>query len=402
MKKGALMTFHAPIASSYSALVVSALLSLCALPVAAQSPCTGQKSQTIACLTLETIGQAFGGNNNNVPFPTYAGYGNQNGNAYLVAPLTASQPIPSPASGFVYAIDPSSGAYVRSSDSFGPILSERADTIGVKKLFLGATFQRFVFDKVDGLNAHALVYSNLAQTGLTGTINADLQLNQYTMFATYGVTDRIDVSLAIPISSVRYGVGVTATAPGSSTILSSASASHIASGLGDIDFEVKGTVLRRQKAAVAVGTVFRMPTGDPYEALGAGSLGVKPFVAGSINYKHISPHLNIGYLFNGKSILTGNILTGERRQIPDQANYAAGVDSGLNRWLTVAFDVLGTEVIHGDRATTLTRLSYNMTNGSVGFKLSPGGTFLVVVNALFPINSGSGLRTKFSPLIGLS
>lgn len=365
----------------------------------AQGPCGPQKPVTIACLIVDTIGQAAGISQP----PLQAGTGSVNGNAYLVVPLTTSQPIPSPASGFVYTFDPSAGAYVRSSQSFGPILSERADTIGANKLFVGGSFQRFVFDKVDGNDLHSSHLNSLIGTQLSGDLNMDLQLTQFTVSATYGINDRLDVSLAVPFSTVRVGVAANLVSPGPMPTSSSASNSHSASGIGDVDLQLKGTVLRRKNAAVAVGTLFRIPTGDVYEALGTGSLGVKPFVAASLNYKRTAPHVNVGYLLNGKSILAGNVFTGERRQIPNEILYTFGVDAGVTRWLTAVFDVLGTEVIHGDRLVfPIQRQSYNMTNGSVGFKLNPGGTFLVVANVLFRLNSGAGLRTKIAPLVGVS
>src|SRR3954453_2606367 len=48
------------------------------------------------------------------------------------SPLT-SLPLPSPASGFTYTFDKSLGVYTRSAQSFGPILGERAETIGKEK-----------------------------------------------------------------------------------------------------------------------------------------------------------------------------------------------------------------------------------------------------------------------------
>ena len=52
-------------------------------------------------------------------------------NIALVRQLGAL-PIPSPASGFTYAFDPASGTFVRSTQSFGPILADRAETIGAR------------------------------------------------------------------------------------------------------------------------------------------------------------------------------------------------------------------------------------------------------------------------------
>ena len=50
-------------------------------------------------------------------------------NIALTSQLTAV-PLPSPASGFTYKFDSATGTFVRSTTSFGPILSDRAETIG--------------------------------------------------------------------------------------------------------------------------------------------------------------------------------------------------------------------------------------------------------------------------------
>src|SRR3979409_1747688 len=66
-------------------------------------------------------------------------------NVALASQLTGL-PIPSPASGFTYTLDPTLGLFNRSTKSFGPLLSERAETIGKKKVSVGVHFQRFTFD----------------------------------------------------------------------------------------------------------------------------------------------------------------------------------------------------------------------------------------------------------------
>src|SRR5262249_23215423 len=57
-------------------------------------------------------------------------------NTALASQLT-SLPIPSPASGFTYTFDKSLGVYTRSAQSLGPILAERAETIGKGKFYFG-------------------------------------------------------------------------------------------------------------------------------------------------------------------------------------------------------------------------------------------------------------------------
>ncbi len=43
-------------------------------------------------------------------------------------------PLPSPASGFTYEFDPSLGVFQRTTQSFGPILAQRAETVGARRV----------------------------------------------------------------------------------------------------------------------------------------------------------------------------------------------------------------------------------------------------------------------------
>ena len=70
-------------------------------------------------------------------------------NTALASQLTAV-PLPSPASGFTYQYDAASGAFKRSTQSFGPILADRAETLGRKKFSFSFNYQRFSFDKIEG------------------------------------------------------------------------------------------------------------------------------------------------------------------------------------------------------------------------------------------------------------
>ncbi len=368
-------------------------------------PCAGSRAENIACLAGTVIDRANQkvGFRNNPQVST--------GNGVLVIPLASSLPLPSPASGFTYSFDSTGGGYVRSSQSFGPILAERAETIGRNKLAVGVAFQRFVFDEVDGVDIHQIETSLLPLPGILvkNTSNISLQLNQVTSFATYGINDRVDLSVAVPISTVHFGIAFSSVVRAADTGLllaqTSGAGSHSVTGLGDVNLQVKGTIHRWEHASVAFGTTLRLPTCDQYEALGAGAVGIRPFIAVSSAYKRISPHVNLGYQWNGESLLAGNILTGTKLHIPSQIQYAAGVDAGVLKRLTLNFDVIGFEAIHTDRLPFLpnafAKRSLNVTNGAVGFKFNPVGKLLVVCDLLFRMNDG-GLRFKVAPLIGLT
>jgi hypothetical protein len=85
----------------------------------------------------------------------------------------------SPASGVIVRTDPATGAELPESSTLGPILSERAETIGKRKLFLGISHQDFHFTKYNGtsLNSLSILYSGgaasqiLTSQGATGLWN---------------------------------------------------------------------------------------------------------------------------------------------------------------------------------------------------------------------------------------
>ena len=164
----------------------------------------------------------------------------------------------------------------------------------------------------------------------------------------------------------------------------------------------------------------RLPTGDAENFLGSGTFGIKPFVTFTRNGR-LSPHLNVGYQFNGNSELVVDNAGAETR-LPDRLIYSGGADWGISKRLTVAADVLEQRVISGRRAallsnpsisngsgTTVTVASviststdsYNRTDGSIGFKLKPFGNLLLTSNLLVKLDR-AGLRQRLAPLVGLS
>jgi hypothetical protein len=68
--------------------------------------------------------------------------------------IQASQlPLASPSSGITFVYNPSLKTFSPSTDeSLGPILGDRAPTIGKRKLFVGFSYQYFNFGTIDGQN----------------------------------------------------------------------------------------------------------------------------------------------------------------------------------------------------------------------------------------------------------
>lgn len=140
-------------------------------------------------------------------------------NIALASQLTAL-PLPSPASGFTYRFDASTGTFVRSTQSFGPILTDRAETIGRGRFAFGYNFQYFSFDQLESLDlsrvpsvfTHDSFQLGGGRADVVTKLNAiDVSVGQWTGALTYGFTDRLDVSLAVPVVHTSLSVISAAT-----------------------------------------------------------------------------------------------------------------------------------------------------------------------------------------------
>ncbi len=359
-----------------------------------------------------------------------------------LAQRLASVPLPAPASGFTYTFDPALGVFNRSTKSFGPIVTDRAETIGKKRASIGFAYQYFSFDRIDGLDLTDIptvfTHDNPAPGGrddvITTSNSISARMTQFTAYVSYGISDHVDFSVALPLVSVELGVSSRATIQRIGTGANHAvhffyvptgdsygdqaifSKSGHASGIGDVAVRLKASVVHASSFGLALGVESRLPTGDEKDLLGAGAFAVKPYLVISSPHGSFSPHINAAYQWNGKSLLGGNVLSGVKQDLPDEAIVAAGADVGIGQKLSLAFDVVGRRVIDGERvnretftalnnvskfpAIRFSRSSYNVLDGAVGLKANPGGGLLINLNVLFKLNDG-GLRDKVTPLLGI-
>ena len=403
-------------------------------------------------------------------------------------------PIASPSSGITFTYDPALKTFSPSTEeSLGPILGERASTIGRNKLYVAFSFQYFDFNTIDGQKLSHLTSvlqhtpfpadaQNPAcpnQMGMTAkyagdpcfvrdffqsATNIELTVRQYTVYATYGITSKLEISAAIPFLNVKTTVTndttiftnaftpVSPDTPGgvfhqfNPAAVSSCprglnppclhaafSNSGSATGIGDVVLRGKYQIYKGEHAGIALGADVRVPSGDAENLLGSGATGVKPF--GVFSYgARVSPHVEIGYEWNGKSILTGNFVgptaTNTKGSLPNRFVYTVGADVSIIRRLTGAFDIFGqrlfgvpqlfpntytdqgkcsmdancTTVTPGTTHADLgvhTSTDYNITNASLGLKLRPVRRLVLTGNVLLKLDDG-GLRARAVPLVGVS
>ena len=359
-----------------------------------------------------------------------------------LASQLAAIPLPSPASGFTYTFDSSLGVFQRSTQSFGPILTERAETIGKGKLSSGISYQYFSFDSLEGVDLERRPgrlhprrlparrgplrrrHDDERDRGERQPVGAvrDLRARQ-----PHGLVGGRPVRLGRPEGDVGRrpfsASGRRPTSPthyfddGSGSLGSTRTyaKSGQASGIGDLVVRLKGTPVHGEAGALALGFDVRFPTGDEQDFLGLGAYALRPFMAASFSHGRAASHINVAYVWNGKSVLAGDPATGTKEDMPDQVTYAVGLDVGATKRLTLAFDFLGTYVMDSPRMIreTFTAAngqafqqigfvtdSYNMANGAVGLKFNPAGKLLIDLNLLFKLDS-SGLRDKLTPLVGI-
>jgi hypothetical protein len=357
-----------------------------------------------------------------------------------LASQLASIPLPSPASGFTYEFEPTLGIFQRTTDSFGPVYADRAETIGKGKFTISTAYQNFRFDRIEGLDLDSLpavfTHDGAAPGGradvVTTTNSIDASVDQFAFFATYGLTARLDVSLAVPFVNAKLTVVSDTVVRRIGTAANPAVhffeqpevfygdertfvKSDTASGVGDLIVRLKGTALKKAHAGLALALDFRFPTGDELDLLGSGAWGLKPFAAFSWSGR-VSPHLNLGYQWNGNSVLAGDVMTGRKADVPDQLLWTAGLDIAVSRRMTLAADFLGRRVFDSPRlesttfhaldgATTFPDIrfetaSFNEMSGAVGLKLNAVGNMLIDFNVLFALDN-NGLRDKLIPLVGI-
>jgi len=347
-----------------------------------------------------------------------------------VATQLSQLPIATTVSGAGLVFNSQLGVFEASKD-MGPILTQRGDTVGRHKLFISGSYQRFNFNSVDGIDMKKLQIVNQITVGGTSIFAAyplrvDFRIDQFVGVATFGLTSRVDLSLILPFSKVtiksQRTSGTLYVLPSGATSATAASLGSNyfpgdATGIGDVTFGVKANIFKSksEKTSIAIGGMFRAPTGDAINYLGTGAYGLKPYIVIS-RHGRITPNVSLAYQWNGVSELNVDRTTGKSQSLPSSFMYSGGVDIQVVRRLSIAGELLGQAVINGPRlfssttkvdgTTTLptvdaTNSTYSMHNASFGLKVNPFKGLLISGSALVKLDD-AGLRANVVPMLGIA
>ncbi|MEO8602731.1 MAG: hypothetical protein ABI629_09155 [bacterium] len=337
-------------------------------------------------------------------------------NAQL-SPARSQVPLPSASGAFSFAWDSEVDTFVRSEQSLGSGLAERAQTLGKGRFNVGASYQHVAFSTLDGDSLSNIRSSQPAftQQYLDGLLPRDRELYgddllqttldlQFTfdlfyLSAAYGLTDDIDISLALAINhahmqgsafaqtispdgqelvaqfvDAQQGLIVDGTGPvcGRGKRCARQSFNESATGTGDLFVRAKWHLVDTWLADIAVAEVLTLPTGNADNFLGFQDPTFTPWFIASKNFGRFSPHVNLGYSLRSAADVS-------------QAQWIAGSDFMATRWLTLAADFLG---YHDDKRDGI---NDDIIQSAVGFKLNPWGGLVLDASFQFPVNR-DGIR----------
>ncbi len=310
--------------------------------------------------------------------------------------------------------DVASGVPVETQNSLGPLLVESAMTLGKGKVDLAFSYSHIKYDRLDGkeLGSYVLdLHHNdcclatgapdpVTRTGdgqLTGFENDEIEVRIRTklnfdvfgLFANYGITDRWDVGVVLPIIRVEARADAHAEVlpiSGSNihsfqgqTELQDSTTGGTKTGVGDAIVRTKYNLIRDAGAAPDLALLAQVtaPTGDEDNLLGTGETKYKAGVIASKNFGTLGSHLNLAY----------EMTSGP--DVQDNMTYAAGVDLRATSNFTIGGDFLGRWNPEQEK------IGSNVVDFALSAKWNPFTGMNAPFNAyvIVPVNKDQGLRS---------
>jgi hypothetical protein len=349
-----------------------------------------------------------------------------------IAANASNVPLAATASGATFRFV--GGLPVRTSTSLGPVFGERAQTLGKGQFVVGANMSSLNFTSLRGVPLNEIIlnfsHEDVEPAGLgqplreNDVLQVRLDLNVSllvtTFFTTWGISDAVDVGVAIPIVHTGltgrstgqffpFGVPTSHFFAGDSAspvLSATASTFGFNTGIGDVALRAKANLHSSETYGVAVMADARLPTGSEEDLTGAGKLALRGLLLASGRFGDFSPHVNLGY-----SARAG-------RGHSDAILATVGFDQPMSDWATMAMDLItewqvgagGLQVPDVVRyehpverlvfPTNLPNMKDHRVAGSFGMKFRTPGGPIIVANGLVPLRRG-GLESRFIWTLGM-
>ena len=343
----------------------------------------------------------------------------------------ANIPLGATSSGTLFEIGPA-GVPVPVAGSTGPIFGERSQTLGRGRVLVGVNVTGSSFQSLRGVGLDelslTLSHEDEDPSGVGNpsferdTINIrtslDASLTATSLYLTYGLTNRIDVGVVVPmlrlsvdgtsigtiVNTVGFPLHFWSGTTASPQLVDTTRSSGSATGIGDVTARAKFNLAQSPRGGAAFLADVRLPTGDEDELLGAGTVAVRGLLVTSMRFGQMTPHLNAGFLWregtDQNSALLGTL----------------GFDALAAPGLTLAADLVGqyqlgeshvtlpgpVRYLDGSvaRRTNIPTRRDHLLAASVGTKFALTRDFLAVANALLPLGD-NGMRPTLYWTVGL-
>ena len=317
----------------------------------------------------------------------------------------ATLPVSTSSSGFTYRFSPALGTVERASETFGPFFVERALTAGAGQASLGFTFQMARFESLDGNDLRSGEFVTVANQFSdepapfdVETLTLNVTSRRTTFFGNVGVSDRVDIGVAVPLVQLSIDGSRINTYRGQASLQARAEAST--SGLGDVAVRTKVRLTGDGPGAVAAGVEGRLPTGRDEDLLGAGDTALRFLGLGSYEAGRASVHGNVAVGFGG---------------IGREVSYGGAVAMAATPRVTLVGEILARRIsgvprvsevvaahprVRGVQTLRLMPAGEDQTTAFAvaGFKWNIGSTWLLHGNVLMPLTD-AGLTAPFTPTI---
>lgn len=352
-----------------------------------------------------------------------------------IGEATSSVPLSATSSGATFSFV--GGLPVRTSTSSGPVFGERSQTLGRGRFFVGASVTGIEFTSLNGVPLEHLQlnfkHEDGDPVGPPGfgepffendvmVLDLAMRVNVLvgTLAATYGLTDFVDIGVAVPV--VRTSVSGRTNAQilpfgdrpihrfgGEFTdpvLRASASMDGSASGLGDVSARLKINLGQGATMGAALLAEARFPTGDEANLLGSGDTQIRALGIYSAQLGSFSPHLNVGYLVRGGDNQSDAVLASAvfDNLMADWATVAFGVESewqvGDEPFLLPEPIVFDEPFLRRIPATNVPDRSGHLLRATVGAKFTVRAGTVIVANALLPLRD-VGLQPDVIWTLGL-
>jgi len=352
----------------------------------------------------------------------------------LANTVASTYPVASASSSVTYVFNPATETFERQTRVLGPIIGERAETIGKGQLNVGFSWSYVHPTSINGqdlshlenvpvINGRVVSFPvpggvRLADGRFTNFLpiqvmaDLDVKAQLMTPSVTYGITPDWDVNLTLPLVYTSLRVSGTETIPdprlpqfaldpcGSTpsdslcgtTQSPIPAADESAFGVGDLLLRTKYIFLRDKPIDVAALLGVSFPTGNQDNFAGTGTYQVQPtLILSHVFEDEFEPLLNVGFNINANDVSRSSF------------RWAVGASGHIIGGLTGVMVFLGNHEFSAQsdpiEAPFFFQIEQNdLYDMSIGFRYLFLETGVISANFIVPLNE-QGLRADFIPTV---